>query len=412
MNLAGKIKGSQPDVVEKQKRWEGYPCFLKNTVLEKDEGDDEAREASLPIRYQRAVEQKEEGNQLFRAVSVLGLFQAIPSDERGEEKEKEKEKNTAELKKNRDSALQCISCYEKAISLFRYLKRVETNDGPDLRLEDVILECERGQHRDTMPEWKTTIVPLLVTLYANLAAAYWKCGRHEDVVAACDEALSLDPVHMKALVRKATSERALGNIEGAFKTIKTGADAHGDKRAVKDLYRDIRKEWKEHREKENATFGGLFDRGTLYDDAESGDEAVETESGPSTVGDEKKKLEFMKEFGEKKGKNRPEDLLEMELTAKKFGIDLSDPLVQEELRRLETLKEKGGNLDEGTLPDGTRLPMAVPEDTIPFQNKGVAMKGQYKPVVISLIVIIAGYQLYRLYNILLAHLTFQSRNQD
>ncbi len=44
---------------------------------------------------------------------------------------------------------------------------------------------------------------LLQTLYLNLAAGYLKLKQKNDTIAACEEALKLDPKNTKALFRKA-----------------------------------------------------------------------------------------------------------------------------------------------------------------------------------------------------------------
>ncbi len=123
-------------------------------------------------------------------------------------------------------------------------------------------------------------------------------------------------------------------------------------------------------------FSGLFDRGELYDnqpciiDAKQSQD--ETKYRNSFSSDASFKEQYADMFVKNSNQTKESVMHDMEEAAKKFGVDLNDPLVQQELRRLDEMK-KSRNAADGKKKSADTKTGASAEDEHPklqnFYNK-------------------------------------------
>jgi len=236
---------------------------------------------------------------------------------------------------------------------------------------------------------------LLLTCALNIAQCKLKIAKFDEAVKACDFALELDPENIKALYRRAEGlVRPSGSTaydqDMAIKDLNKASEIDPNDKVVSSFLKTLREERKKQRTKDKGTFEGMFGRGELYDkesmdrheaemaasntghrwegqpnDKEMGDlrDRIDQVSDDDPIekrikdaellrdlydrndkSDEAQKLngqiqaakQALKEQRDKKAPidwSAPTD--EMVDDAMKHGLDLNDPMVQAELRRIE-----------------------------------------------------------------------------
>lgn len=380
MQTAMKIKGHQME--QDRRKFETYPQFFQNSMWMKGEALT-LRELPVAERLPGATKLKEAGNELF------------------------KQQHFSEA----------VEQYEQALGSFKWLKQLD-DDWKKKGIRDETIEVVDDFGDDD--EARASVVALMVSCYNNLAACYLgraRAGSKEPGLTvdgdyalctqACGCALELQPGHAKALYRRAcarTEPIAAGatEVDEAIKDLAEAARHAPDDKAVRAMLGKLRGQRRSEKEKDTATFSGLFGRGEIYDkqslqeserrqkaeaertrkqekkrtpedcerearEAEAvvahlreqgkHDEANQLEG---KIADHRRQLEEFKTTraggagtlsgGGGRGKRDPRDIdfrnpTEEQLRdAEKHGIDLRDPMVVAELERLQ--REKLGEEEE------------------------------------------------------------------
>lgn len=367
---AVKLKSAQ--MGQKRQTYEKWPFFVQHTLFH-GEKDDFTAWRQLPFDEKLKVSEglKEEGNKLYANGSW--------SD--------------------------AVDKYEEAASLFHYCYSTDpgwrkNNRGID---DDVIvLVDDTGSTEEEARQQRK----LRLTCCLNLAACKQKLEKYEEAIAACNTALELDPDSVKALYRRAEA-RVRPSKSTAYDhdlAIKDLAKAHAldpKNTTIETLLKKLRGERKIQREKDSKTFTGMFKRGEIYDQdmdsarplSEAEQQMREIQQRIETISDEdslEKRCEdaellrdlYMRNGKEEEAKELNEKIKaakqamrepvekpkmdwsnpspEMIEDAKKYNLDLTDPLVVEELQRLEReglTDAPPDDLDEyegsGAAPDAT-----------------------------------------------------------
>lgn len=110
---------------------------------------------------------------------------------------------------------------------------------------------------------------LLVSLYANLAAAYLRLERWGDVVASAGRALTLDPKHAKALYRRGVALLAQGERAAAKADLVASVRLDPKSRDARDVLADIEAAAAAEREAEKAKFQRGFAKQVAIDETAS-----------------------------------------------------------------------------------------------------------------------------------------------
>jgi len=343
---AVKLKSAQ--MGQKRQTYEKWPFFVQHTLFHGEKDDFKAwRQLPFPDKMKIADGLKDEGNKLYASGSW--------SD--------------------------AVDKYEEAASVVYYCYSTDpgwrkNNRGID---DDVIvLVDDAGSNEEEAKQQRK----LRLACCLNLAACKQKLDKYDEAIVACNTALELDPDNVKGLYRRAEA-RVRPSKSTAYDhdlAIKDLAKAHAidpSNTTVETLLKKLRGERKIQREKDSQTFTGMFDRGELYDkDMQSARPLTEAEQQMreiqqriETISDEDSlekrcedaellrdlymrngKEEEAQELNEKikaakKALKEPPEKPKMDWSnptpemiedAKKYNLDLTDPLVIEELQRLES----------------------------------------------------------------------------
>lgn len=242
MQTAMKIKGHQME--QDRKKFENWPQFFQNSLWMKGPAL-ELRPLPVSERLPGALKLKEAGNDLFRE------------------------------KKFTDA----IEQYEQAVGSFKWAKQHD-EDWKKKGIRDETIEViEDLGEGDT----HAAVVELMVSCYNNLAACYLGRARSgsrepgltvdEDFrlsIHACTAALELQPSCAKALYRRACARvepisAGATAMDEAIRDLSEAARAAPDDKAVRVMLGKLRKERSAQRQKDTATYSGLFGRGEIYD---------------------------------------------------------------------------------------------------------------------------------------------------
>jgi len=355
---AVKLKSAQ--MGQKRKEYETWPYFVQHTLFHSEKDDFKAwRAMPFEDKLAKAEEIKEEGNKLY------------------------KEKKFGDA----------VDKYEEAPSLFHYCYSTDpgwrkNNRGID---DDVlVLVDDTGADENEAAQIKR----LRLTCALNIAQCKLKLTKFDEAVKACDVVLELDPNNLKALYRRAEglvrpSGATAYDHDMAIKDLNKATQIDPDDKIVSSLLKTLRDDRKKQRSKDKGTFEGMFNRGELYDkesmdkhEAEKASsntshrwEGVQSDSEMNDLRsridhvsdddplekriadaellrdlyerndkpDEAQKLNgqiqaaktAVKEQQEKKANiDFTQPSPEMIADAEKYGLDLTDPMVQAELRRI------------------------------------------------------------------------------
>jgi len=367
---AVKLKSAQ--MGEKRKRYETWPYFVQHTLFHGEKDDFKAwRQLPFPEKMKISEGIKDEGNALY----AKGNW-SDASDK-----------------------------YEEAATLVYYCYSTDpgwrkNNRGID---DDVlVLVDDVGTTEEEAAQQRR----LRLTCCLNLAACKQKLQKYDEVIAACDVALELDPRSIKALYRRAEARVRPTKSTGydhdlAIDDLKKAHEVDPKNQVVERLLVKLRAERKIQREKDEATFAGMFGRGTIYKESLK-ELAPAEEKGEPDMQDIRKRIESMsdddplwkrtqdaellrdlymrngkeeeaRELNEKikaakqalKERERPtldweNPSPEMVQDAKQYDLDLTDPLVVAELKRLEREGINSTSPDEEPPPAATAFDGGVP----------------------------------------------------
>ncbi|CAK0877108.1 unnamed protein product [Prorocentrum cordatum] len=231
-----------------------------------------------------------------------------------------------------------------------------------------------------------------LTCALNIAACKQKLEKYDEVIVACNVCLELDPRNVKALYRRAEarirpSKATAYDHDLAITDLARAQEADPQNQEIKKLLSRLRAERKVQRSKDAETFTGMFDRGQVYrkEDEENLDTVrglvpKQNEADMSAIQEriegisdddplEKRcadaellrdmymrngKEEEARELNEKieqakqaiRQQRNPEPAQQQKVDwnaptpemiedAKKYGLDLTDPAIIEELKRME-----------------------------------------------------------------------------
>lgn len=398
---AVKIKSAQ--MGQKRKTYETWPFFVQHTLFHGEKEDFKAwRELPFDEKLVICERIKNEGNELYKK----GNF----SD--------------------------AVDKYEEAPSIIYYCVSSDpgwrkNNRGID---DDVItLHIDKG----TTDEHAEQHRKLRLSCCLNIAQCKSKLAKFDEAIVACNHALELEPDNVKALYRRAEARIRPGKSTAydqdcAIEDLQKAHKIEPTNNLVKKLMTDLQESRKEQREKDAKTFAGMFERGEIYDKSALEEEArriakdgafaqrpgtgiapeMDLQSLQKRIDNitdddpvEKRitdaellrdlymrngKEEEARELNEKiklakkavKDRQAPQrsgldwenPTSEMIEDAKKYDLDLTDPIVIQELKRLEKegldgklpdVDEDGTPSDRAAFSSGTDLPLPECQDETP-----------------------------------------------
>ncbi|CAE7477477.1 FKBP70 [Symbiodinium natans] len=355
LQQAVKLKSAQMN--EKRKTYETRPFFVQHTLFHGEKEDFKAWR-QLPFDEKKVISErlKEEGNDLFK----------------------------------KGSWMDAVEKYEEAASLVHYYWSTDANWRKNNRgIDDDVLKLVDdlgGTEEDARWQRKHRALCAL-----NLAACKQKLDKFDEAIIACDVTLELDPDNVKALYRRAESrirptKATAYDHDIAIKDLAKANALDPSNQTVERLLVRLRGERRVQREKDAKTYTGLFDRGQIYDKVAqearlakastktggsllaSGATYEDLEQRISEISDQdpiEKRIqdaELLRDLYVRNGKedearqlndqikqakkvvkdnveqpkidwsNPPPELVE---DAKKHGLDLTDPVVLQELKRME-----------------------------------------------------------------------------
>lgn len=358
---AVKIKGAQMN--QKRKQYEVWPYFVQHTLFHGEKDDFKAwRRLPYDQKMEQAQKLKKTGNDLFS------------------------ERNFTDA----------VDRYEEAGGLFYYCYSSDpewrkNNRGIDDDVLHLVDDLKEGSEELSASE-QAEIKKLRLTCCLNLGACKIKLSKWEEAIKACDMALELEPDNVKALYRRAEARVKPGKATAydtdlAIKDLALANKNDPNDKTVKTMLVKLREERAGQREKDKKTFTGMFDRGEIYDgksqsssstgapdetlaevqdrvDNMKDDDSLEKRIQDAEMlrdlymrngkEDEAKKLNEQIQQGKKALKNQKAGRTGLDFKnptgdmikdAEKYGIDLKDPLVQQELERLEA--ERAGKDGKG-----------------------------------------------------------------
>eukprot|EP00245_Coleochaete_scutata_P016748 TRINITY_DN793_c0_g1_i1.p1 TRINITY_DN793_c0_g1~~TRINITY_DN793_c0_g1_i1.p1 ORF type:complete len:464 (-),score=108.03 TRINITY_DN793_c0_g1_i1:406-1797(-) len=298
LRMAAKIKMAH--MADLRKEWDLAPQFMKNTlVLHKDPQVANARLLPGKERLEAASQLKNEGNEAY----------------------------------NRGENVTAIQEYTKALSTFRYF--VKDGDRFDLV----------NAHDSYGPEERAEMERLLVNIYVNLAVCLLRSKEPEAAMYACNEALKMDEGNMKALYRRAMArammEITTETLDLIIRDLSSAAFADPSNQDVKSALRKFRHARAEVQESARKDFGGMFERGEIYNQSGKADSGVRKRPGINEEGS-----------GELDAERWAED-------ARRMGINLNDTWVKKKLERMRN-KGKPGYSSPKSEAGESKMPSVVP----------------------------------------------------
>jgi tetratricopeptide (TPR) repeat protein len=301
---------------------------------------------------------------------------------------------------------QALHKYEEALTLFRWVKN-RNEKWRNSGIEDADLTVETVEMNDY-------VIEMMVSLYLNIALCNIKLANWKEAEAACDEALGLDPYNVKAMYRKSLALTLpagsdLSDYRTSITLLTKALQLDPTNLVVKNKLIEFKHFLADQKIKSKQTFGSFFKK-PAYEDAvpeKNNNAAKEYEEliskGEDMIKDLKshgkkqeaqklqKNVKLMKDYkkkalieAKKKSMDFDNPTEEMKKNAKEFGIDLDDPIVKAELKKLKSQT----NLEEqDNAPKNPNETSRIKETKQRDQS--------YKLWIAGFIIIIFGVYLYR-----------------
>ncbi|KAF4745893.1 hypothetical protein FOZ63_026586 [Perkinsus olseni] len=365
---AAKIKGAQSSA--KRKRFESWPVLLQYTAFMGHEQENQS-----PV---------------FVNEDSFDNLRALPYPERLEAARRLK--NEATDYYTRGEYLLAMNRYSQAAGLFYYARILNANWRRE-GLNDDYLEVvtDIGQSE----EEQARVRELRVQCYSNIAMCQMKLGKEmlPEACRTCDVILQLESTNVKAMFRKAKclvepASSGDAEVDEAIKLLVRAREVDPNNTEIAVFLRRLQSERARKRSDEKKAYSGWCTRGSLsLENALSkGCDDGHSNSGPLETDDEKlheavqsrlKDAQLLRDLylsgGEKEKAVRMEAYIKQlrqkqraysrsceatkMMTSRlaktgqllddtvrhevmdRFGLDLKDPIVSEELRRFESLKE-------------------------------------------------------------------------
>lgn len=303
---------------------------------------------------------------------------------------------------------QALHKYEEILTIFRWVEN-RNEKWRNSGIEDDDLKVCYAEKNELVTE-------MMITLYLNIALCNIKLEIWKESIAACDEVLTIDESNVKALYRKAISLTTplgsdLDHYREAIKLLTKAVNIEPGNVEVRQKLNEFKIFLKDQKVKSKQTFGSFFKK-PAYEDAEpvkSNNAAKEYEElikkGEDMVKDLKSKgkksearslqknVKLMKQYKNKAYEEAKKKSLdfenpseEMKKNALEFGIDLTDPLVQAELKRLKENKTllSSDSEEEGPTPQPSQEPA----------KSSSASSSSLKWIILSIGILILGFFFY------------------
>eukprot|EP01029_Cantina_marsupialis_P013870 TRINITY_DN3079_c0_g1_i2.p1 TRINITY_DN3079_c0_g1~~TRINITY_DN3079_c0_g1_i2.p1 ORF type:complete len:390 (+),score=105.04 TRINITY_DN3079_c0_g1_i2:56-1171(+) len=345
MQDAMKIKSEQ--MAKERRKYDSWPTVLKNTLLHPRDIQNK-RQVSLQERVDAANALKDVGKEEFQKGSFLEA-----SDQ-----------------------------YAHAYGLFHYVKNNDPNwQKKGIFDRDLEIVLEKGDSE----EMKENVYTLRTSCLLNIALCELKMNNKDACVSVCDMALEIDNQLVKAHYRKAMAKilsvsSGTTDLESALKDLEMAKSIDPESSAVINQYETLKHRLATQKARDKSSIGRALKRGNIYKDEEikeskplSADEAhkLEMERKQRKTESELKAVEEaiarFKSEGRYKEAEELQDFLDQRTKrvstgldfanptpqmiedAAKMGVDLNDPQVRRELKRLADLRERG--VDPMATPD-------------------------------------------------------------
>jgi len=316
---AAKMKTAQ--LKAKRQTYEAAPEWFKATMFA-DEKTKEIREGSVQERLDAAMEAKAAGNALF-----------------GEGKYE-----------------QAVEAYVKGITFWKYFKHEKGND---------FLPLISGVEGVEEPGMRKVAEELLVHCFLNVAASLLKLSYFDDAIYACNEVLKMDDENVKALYRRGlcqVGKDSAVSLEIGVKDLHRAHILDPSNAPLAAAYQKQKRALREQDAKDKATYGGgLKKSGGLYSDTEREEfKKAPPQPAPPPLNPAEMKELKRRQRAEKKAAEKKKWMVEGPPFTKEHiedaaneGIDLNNPLVVKEIKKIRN--EMGGK-------GGVDKMKAVPED--------------------------------------------------
>eukprot|EP00656_Telonema_subtile_P057880 TRINITY_DN9631_c0_g1_i1.p1 TRINITY_DN9631_c0_g1~~TRINITY_DN9631_c0_g1_i1.p1 ORF type:complete len:513 (-),score=170.59 TRINITY_DN9631_c0_g1_i1:157-1695(-) len=132
---------------------------------------------------------------------------------------------------------------------------------------------------DETPQQKQQVAELNTGCLLNQALMMQKLEMWGESIAPCNKVLKDDPDNSKALYRRGVSESSFGMLEEAKKTLLQAAKLSPQDAGIRKALKEVKASLVASLKEQSKTFGGLFDKGSMYTD-KSDAFMVEAHSGP------------------------------------------------------------------------------------------------------------------------------------
>jgi len=216
--------------------------------------------------------------------------------------------------------------------------------------EEIIL-LKGDENESALATHKNIVQNLLMVIAQNCAQCHLKLGQNAEAICACREALEFDSSNIKTLFRLGVAHRALdtsADIERGMKYLKLARSIDPGNIDVQRLLQSMRKEMKLQDKVDRSIYSGLFERGSIEVDRQSvSNNRISSRSSEQSLNILRQRIspEHLKEF-DKCIENAKEKQLkaERDKLAHELGIDLNDPRIAQELRRLERKHAQGATV--------------------------------------------------------------------
>ena len=333
-----------------RRRFEAFPSHVQHTLYHILESQDEAvrSDLHLTVLSRQAVSKPEK-------LEVFHQFKSLATD-----------------KFKDGDFMSAIGLYERAIGCFTYLTS-SSIDWKTKGIKDEDIELHEYFLEDV------SIQKLKAICLSNIATCYYNMGpvMAKNCIEACDCALAMDDTLSKAYFRRARARvlpasSGAVELEAALKDARKAAKLAPKSRDIRQLCSELLEQKAKQKRADAKTFQGLFKRRQLDFREEQG-QNIDPNIGQvamfkelSRMYEKRGKMKEAREIYEAAEnasnvlKDKPEKEMDwdnpseqMINDAASYGLDLKDPLVQEELKRLQKIEKDGGNASEDQVEGGT-----------------------------------------------------------